>query len=151
MCIVFQHAEFKFHRCSWIWENQVCIHTVLWQLYIENQKHVPNFWIYIWCIFARQTTFHLEDVKTDVLLCKSSLSKMASVKTNKIKNQTSLWKTNFLRYTTLFLGPKRFVNSKGPKIALCLRYAWLSLYIERRMCSVQYRFWAILNIDKGQF
>ena len=21
-------------------------HTVLWQLYIENQKHVPNFWIY---------------------------------------------------------------------------------------------------------
>ena len=56
----------------------------------------------------------------DVLFCKSSLSKMASVKTNKIKNQTELWKTNFLRYTTLLLGPKGFVNSKGPKIAVCL-------------------------------
>ena len=56
----------------------------------------------------------------DVLFCKSSLSKMASVKTNKIKKRTPLPKTNFLRYTTLLLGPKRFVHSKGPKIALCL-------------------------------
>ena len=22
------------------------LHTVLWQLYIENQKHLPNIWIY---------------------------------------------------------------------------------------------------------
>ena len=33
--------------------------------------------------------------KTDVLFCKSSLSKMASVKTNKNKNWTPLLKTNF--------------------------------------------------------
>ena len=32
--------------------------------------------------------------------CKSSLSKMASVKTNKTKNRTALYKTNFLRHTT---------------------------------------------------
>ena len=25
--------------------GDIC-HTVLWQLYIENQKHIPNFWIY---------------------------------------------------------------------------------------------------------
>ena len=24
----------------------IMVHTVLWQLYIENQKHIPNFWIY---------------------------------------------------------------------------------------------------------
>ena len=56
----------------------------------------------------------------DVLFCKFSLSKMASIKTNKIKNRTALSSTNFLRHTTLLHGPKRFVNSKGPKIALCL-------------------------------
>ena len=37
-----------------------------------------------------------------------------------IKKQMPLGKTNFLRYTTLLLGAKRFFNSKGPKIALCL-------------------------------
>ena len=56
----------------------------------------------------------------DGLFCKSRLSKMASTKTNKIEKRTPLPKTNFLRYTTLLLGPKRFVHSKGPKIALCL-------------------------------
>ena len=55
-----------------------------------------------------------------VLFCKSILSKMTSTKTNKNKKWTPLPKTNFLRYTTLLLGPKRFVHSKGPKIALCL-------------------------------
>ena len=55
-----------------------------------------------------------------VLFCKSILSKMTSTKTNKNKKWTPLLRTNFLRYTTLLLGPKRFVHSKGPKIALCL-------------------------------
>ena len=59
-------------------------------------------------------------VLTDVLFCKSRLSKIASTKTNKIERQTPLPKTNFLRYTTLFLGPTRFDHSKGPKITLCL-------------------------------
>ena len=54
------------------------------------------------------------------LFCKSRLSKMASIKTNKIEKRTPLPKTNFLRYTTLLLGSKRFGHSKGPKIALCL-------------------------------
>ena len=27
-------------------EKRISVHTVLRQLYIENQKHVPNFWIY---------------------------------------------------------------------------------------------------------
>ena len=53
-------------------------------------------------------------------ICKSTLSKMTSTKTNKNKKWTPLPKTNFLRYTTLLLGPKRFIHSKGPKIALCL-------------------------------
>ena len=53
-------------------------------------------------------------------ICKSILSKMTSTKTNKNKKWTPLPNTNFLRYTTLLLGPKRFVHSKGPKIALCL-------------------------------
>ena len=60
----------------------------------------------------------------DVVFCKSSLSKMASVKTNKIKNQTPLLKTNFSCLETLSLGPKRFLHSKGPKNAICL---WLIL------------------------
>ena len=25
LCSVFQHAEFKFHGCSWIWDFQVCV------------------------------------------------------------------------------------------------------------------------------
>ena len=46
--------------------NEVC-HTVLWQLYIENQKHPPNFWMYdvflldkqlsIWRIAQNQCPF----------------------------------------------------------------------------------------------
>ena len=36
------------------------LHTVLWQLYIENQKHIPNFWIYD-VAFYRHTTLHVED------------------------------------------------------------------------------------------
>ena len=55
-----------------------------------------------------------------VLFCKSIISKMTSTKTNKNKKWTPLQKTNFLGYTTLLLGPKRFVHSKGPKIALYL-------------------------------
>ena len=46
-------------------------------------------------IFYRQSTFHLEVAQNDVLFCKSSLSKMVSVKTNKNKNWTPLLKTNF--------------------------------------------------------
>ena len=51
------------------------------------------------------------------------LTKMASTKTNKIKKQTPLFYSNFLGYTTLLLGLKRFFNSKGLKNALC---HWLS-------------------------
>ncbi len=59
-------------------------------------------------------------LKKHVLFCKFTLSKMTSTKTNKNKKWTPLPKTNFLSYTTLLLGPKRFVHSKGPKIAFCL-------------------------------
>ena len=62
--------------------------------------------------------------KSFVLFCKSSWSKMASVKTNKNKNRTPLLKTNFLWLETLHLGPKRFLYSKGPKNSICL---WLRL------------------------
>ena len=62
--------------------------------------------------------------KTNVLFCKSSLSKMASVRTNKNKNLTPLLKANFSRQKTLSLGPKRFLHSKGPKNVICL---WLRL------------------------
>ena len=58
-----------------------------------------------------------------VLFCKSRLSKMASIKTNKNKKRTPLLKTNFSWLATLSLGPKRFLHSKGPKNAICL---WLS-------------------------
>ena len=59
----------------------------------------------------------VENQKKNFVRC---LYKMASAKTNQIEKRTPLPKTNFLRYTTLLLGPKRFVHSKGPKIALCL-------------------------------
>ena len=39
---------------------------------------------------------HKKQNMTGVLFCKFSLSKMASVKTNKNKNQTPLLKTNFV-------------------------------------------------------
>ena len=84
-------------------------------------------------------------------ICKSILSKVTSTKTNKNKKWTPLLKTNFLRYTTLLLVPKRFVLSKGPKIALCLCETWLSLDIERRMCNIPYPGWAMFNRDKVQF
>ena len=29
-------------------------HTVLWQLYNDNQKHVPNFWIYDAFLLVKQ-------------------------------------------------------------------------------------------------
>ena len=87
--------------------------TVLLQLYIENQKHIPN--------FSYINNFPFGGLsKTNVLFCKSSLSKMASIKTNKNKNQTSLMKTNFSWLKTFVLGPKRFLHSKGPKNAICL-------------------------------
>ena len=87
----------------------------------------------------------------DVLFCKSSLSKMASVKTNKIKNQTALWKTNFLRYTTLLLGPKRFLHSEGPKNVICL---WLRLGNIKRsqICTVYIRSIFLVSAkDKSHF
>ena len=75
----------------------------------------------IWCKNVRQKCRESKKKKFHGgLFCKSRLSKMASTKTNKIEKRTPLPKTNFLRYTTLLLGPKRFVHSKGPKIALCL-------------------------------
>ena len=57
----------------------------------------------------------------DVLLKKSNLSKMASVKTNKNRNWTPLLKTNFSWLETLSLGPKKFLYAKGPKNAICLQ------------------------------
>ena len=114
-------------------------YTVLWQLYIENRKHVPNFLMYDAFLLEKQLIIW-RIVQNRCPFLKSSLSKIVSVKTYKIRYRTALWKTNFLKYTTFLLGPKRFVNSKGPKIALCLCKAWLSLCIERQMCNVQYRF-----------
>ena len=45
------------------------------------------------------------------------------LKQTKSKKRTPLPKTNFLRYTTLLLDPKRFVHSKGPKNGICL-FLW---------------------------
>ena len=56
----------------------------------------------------------------NVLFSKSSLSKMANIKTNKNKNRTPLLKTNFSWPETLSLGPKRYLHSKGPKNSICL-------------------------------
>jgi hypothetical protein len=70
-----------------------------------------------------ENDFHKKKNFHDVLFCKVRLSKMASTKTNKIKKQSPLFYSNFLRYTTLLLGPKIFFNSKGIKNALC---HWLS-------------------------
>ena len=61
---------------------------------------------------------------------------MAVKKTNKIKIQIPLLMTNFLRYKTLLLGPKRFDCSKAPKIALCLCWAWHIFLIIHWMCNV---------------
>ena len=88
---------------------------------LEIKNTFPIFWY----MMHRQTTFHLEACPKAVsFFCKSSLSKMASVKTNKNKNWTPLLKTNFSWLETLFLGPKRFLHSKGPKNVICL---WLRL------------------------
>ena len=108
--------------------------TVLYPLYIEDQKHIPNF-LDIWCIFDRQNFSFGGLFKTAVLFCKSSISKMVSVKTNKDKNRTPLLKTNFSWLETLSLCPKRFLHSKGPKYAICL---WLRL--EKLRGSTQSRF-----------
>ena len=34
--------------------NFLTVCTVLWQLYIENQKHIPNFWIYDAALLDKQ-------------------------------------------------------------------------------------------------
>ena len=79
----------------------------------------------IWCIFDRQTTFHLENCQNPMsFFVNPVLSKMASVKTNKNKNQTSLLKTNFSWLETLSFGLKRLLHSKGPKNAIHL---WVRL------------------------
>ena len=62
-------------------------------------------------------------IRSGVLFCKSRLSKMASIKTNKNKKRTALLKTNFWWQETLPLGPKWYLHSKGPKNAI---YLWLS-------------------------
>ena len=74
-------------------------HTVLWWLYIRNQKRIPNFWIYDAFLLGKQLSIWR------IVQNRCPFLKMASVKTNKIKNQTALWKTSFLRYTSLLLGP----------------------------------------------
>ena len=72
-------------------------------------------------------------IRSGVLFCKSRLSKMASIKTNKNKKRTPLLKTNFSWLETLSLGPKRFLHSKGPKNAICLwlrhdqEHCWLNV------------------------
>ena len=68
----------------------------------------------------------------DVLLKKSNLSEMASVKTN--KKQTPLPKTKFSWQESLSLVPKRLLHSKGPKNAICL---WLSHDQEHCWLNVQ--------------
>ena len=61
---------------------------------------------------------------------------MAFTKTNKIKKRTPLWMTNFLRYETLLLGPKKLDCCKAPEIALYLcwaRHIFLSMHW---MCNI---------------
>ena len=80
-----------------------------------------RFWS--WCTWLKPFEIHSSQMKskrTGLFFQKSTRGCWACSKIHQIKKRTPLWKTNFLRYTTLLLGPKRFVNSKGPKIALCL-------------------------------
>ena len=116
----------------------------------QNCKIRPHI-LDIWCKNVRWKCRESKEKLYYVFFCKSRLSKMASAKTNKIEKRTPLPKTNFLSYTTLLLGPKRFVHSKGPKIALCLCYTWLSLDMVCCTFDVQYRGWVIFNSDKVQF
>ena len=53
LCSVFQHTEFKFHGCSWIWDFRVCISIVYqiqaWtvdrQIYVKLQRLPDSWWI----------------------------------------------------------------------------------------------------------
>ena len=84
---------------------------------ILNLKHKTGLQLLvILCISDRQKCRQLKNQSGLVsFFCKSRFSKMVSVKTNKNKNGTPLLKINFSLLETLFLGPKRFLHSKGPK------------------------------------
>ena len=43
LCSVFQHAEFKFHGCSWIWDFRVCINTYVGTVRQKNIRTVAVF------------------------------------------------------------------------------------------------------------
>ena len=112
------------------------IATLCWK---SKNTYIPNFWIYDAFLTNNFSFGGLP--KTNVIFCKTGLSKMASVKTNKNKNRTRLLKTSFSWIETLSLGPKRFLHSKGPKNVICL---WLRLWksSENEQCSVKESFWS---------
>ena len=59
---------------------------------------------------------------------------MASIKTN--KNQTPFWKTNFSWLETLSLGPKRYLQSKGPKMQFVFDWDWECQAMQIWPCSI---------------
>ena len=85
-----------------------CIHTTLsYDNFILKIKNTFPIFGHI-MHFCKTNNFPFGGLsKTDVLFCESSLSKMVSIKANKIKNWTPLLKTNFSWLETLSLGPKR--------------------------------------------
>ena len=57
LCSVFQHAEFKFHGCSWIWEFRVCIIVKLLNaLEVETYRWFCMFFFLFWRLWKDQ--FH---------------------------------------------------------------------------------------------
>ena len=123
--------ELSLRELKRIWTN-ILHHTLSYSNFILKIKNTfPTFGYIMHFWFAGLS-------KSFVPFCKSILSKMASVKTNKNKNRTPLLKTNFSRLETLSFDPKRFLHSKGPKNAICL---WLRLgnIIQCTICNVYFR------------
>ena len=103
--------------------NTLWIH--MWLVELPNPNKMEQCWE---CIFLKVYTQVITKIASKFFftfppLRKPRLSKMASIKTNKIKKRTPLHNINFWKLTTLLFCPKRFFHSKGPKNAICL---WLS-------------------------
>ena len=108
----------------------------MWLVEPPNPNKMEQCWE---CIFLKVYTQVITKIASKFFftfppLRKPRLSKMASIKTNKIKKRTPLHNINFWKLTTLLFCPKRFRHSKGPKNAICL---WLSHDNEHCWLNVQ--------------
>ena len=98
----------------------------MWLVEPPNPNKIEQCWE---CIFLKVYTQVITKIASKFFftfppLRKPCLSKMASIKMNKIKKRTPLHNINFWKLTTLLFCPKRFFHSKGPKNAICL---WLRI------------------------